>query len=147
MKLITSDGHLVDGRHARAWKPGQSGNPSGRPRHIPLLRAYLRAHTADAVSALVSIIADKDAPPTARIVAACAVLDRGWGKPVSANEVENEMGNSDAENVQVMSDHLAAVGITQQQIETLAQMKLDAIDAENATPPKHESEQECRDDE
>jgi len=61
-----------------AWKPGQSGNPGGRrdPRRISLTE-MCRAHTKDAVEALVASLTD----PKVRVPAACALLDRGWGRP------------------------------------------------------------------
>lgn len=40
-----------------------------------------RTHTAQALSTLVAIMANADAPATARVSAANAVLDRAWGKP------------------------------------------------------------------
>ncbi len=40
-----------------------------------------RAHTGDALATLVSIMTNSDAPATARVSAANAVLDRAWGKP------------------------------------------------------------------
>lgn len=38
-------------------------------------------HTAQALSTLVAIMANAEAPATARVSAANAVLDRAWGKP------------------------------------------------------------------
>lgn len=43
--------------------------------------AMARAHTGDAVATLVAIMINSDAPATARVSAANAVLDRAWGKP------------------------------------------------------------------
>ena len=40
-----------------------------------------RAHTATALNTLAGIMEQKDAPPSARVSAATALLDRGWGKP------------------------------------------------------------------
>jgi hypothetical protein len=40
-----------------------------------------RTHTAQALDTLVTIMANADAPATARVSAANAVLDRAWGKP------------------------------------------------------------------
>ncbi len=40
-----------------------------------------RAHTGDALATLVAIMGNGDAPATARVSAANAVLDRAWGKP------------------------------------------------------------------
>jgi hypothetical protein len=43
--------------------------------------AMARTHTAQALETLVTIMANPDAPATARVSAANAVLDRAWGKP------------------------------------------------------------------
>jgi hypothetical protein len=40
-----------------------------------------RTHTAQALATLVAIMTNADAPATARVSAANAVLDRAWGKP------------------------------------------------------------------
>ena len=43
--------------------------------------AMARTHTAEALATLVTIMGNADAPATARVSAANAVLDRAWGKP------------------------------------------------------------------
>jgi hypothetical protein len=45
------------------------------------IRSLARGHTETAVNILAGIMQQKDAPPSARIAAACALLDRGWGRP------------------------------------------------------------------
>ena len=40
-----------------------------------------RSHSAAALATLVAIMTNPDAPATARVSAANAVLDRAWGKP------------------------------------------------------------------
>jgi hypothetical protein len=40
-----------------------------------------RTHTGEALATLVAIMTNGDAPATARVSAANAVLDRAWGKP------------------------------------------------------------------
>lgn len=63
------------------WKPGQSGNPSGRPAVIAELRDLARAHTGEALETLCEVMRDKGAPPAARVAAVSHILDRGYGKP------------------------------------------------------------------
>lgn len=63
------------------FKPGQSGNPSGRPKEIGHVRDLARAHTEDAIRTLVEIKRDPSQPAPARVAAAQALLDRAWGKP------------------------------------------------------------------
>lgn len=45
------------------------------------IRSLARAHTDSAIKALVGIMNQDEAPPAARVSAASAILDRGWGKP------------------------------------------------------------------
>ena len=63
------------------WKPGQSGNPNGRPRVIGELRDLARAYTMEALETLASVMRDAEAPPAARVAAVAHILDRGYGKP------------------------------------------------------------------
>ena len=64
----------------RPFQKGVSGNPSGRPDR-KRVREIAREHTEDAMKALVEICNDKNASAPARVSAACAILDRGYGKP------------------------------------------------------------------
>jgi hypothetical protein len=68
---------------------GQSGNPGGRPKEVADIKALARAHTDVALSALVAIVKDKGASANARVAAASAILDRGYGKPAQAIEHGN----------------------------------------------------------
>jgi Family of unknown function (DUF5681) len=65
----------------KPFKKGQSGNPGGRPKVVAEVRELAREHTAEAVQTLVSIKTNTKAAPAARVSAANALLDRGYGKP------------------------------------------------------------------
>jgi hypothetical protein len=65
----------------KPFKKGQSGNPGGRPKAIAEIRELAREHTGEAVATLVSIMTNPKAAPAARVSAANALLDRGYGKP------------------------------------------------------------------
>src|SRR3954471_17012450 len=64
-----------------AFKKSVSGNPGGRPKIMAPIREMARAHSTAAIEALAAIVQDINAPPSARVAAATALLDRGWGKP------------------------------------------------------------------
>jgi hypothetical protein len=65
----------------RRFQPGQSGNPGGRPKVIAELRDLARLHTLEAIETLVRVMRDRRASAAARVAAACAILDRGYGRP------------------------------------------------------------------
>lgn len=69
-----------------AWKPGQSGNPGGRPKEVAEVREAARRHTAEAIQTLVTIMRN-GTPDRARAAAAEALLDRAWGRPLQPAEV------------------------------------------------------------
>ena len=48
------------------------------------IRSLARSHTRSALKALVGVMQCKDTTPAARVSAANAILDRGWGKPPQA---------------------------------------------------------------
>ncbi len=83
------------GRRSTSWKRGVSGNPSGRSRTPATIEARQIIHdvkeaakalTPKAIATLERIMDDPKAPPAARVGAATAVLDRGWGRPTQAIE-------------------------------------------------------------
>lgn len=74
------------------FKAGQSGNPGGRPKGNARVRDLAQAQTENAIATLVSVMEDKAAPPAARVSAATAVLDRGWGKPAQPIDGDGEGG-------------------------------------------------------
>jgi hypothetical protein len=51
---------------------------------ITEIRSLARSHTRTAINALVGVMKSKDATHAARVSAATAILDRGWGRPVQA---------------------------------------------------------------
>ena len=85
------------GLRSTSFRPGVSGNPAGRPKRpdtiearrvVADVKSAARELTPVAMDTLERAMTDQKAPWAAKITAAIAVLDRGWGKPqqtVSAN--------------------------------------------------------------
>lgn len=67
------------------FKKGQSGNPGGRPKELQGIQQLARDHAEEAIKALVSV-AKKGKSESARVAAATALLDRGFGKPAQTME-------------------------------------------------------------
>lgn len=66
----------------KPWKPGESGNPGGRPKQVVTLTELARTHTKAAVETLVAIMQDPNEAGASRVTAANSILDRAWGKPM-----------------------------------------------------------------
>ena len=85
----------------RPFKKGQSGNPGGRPKALRQVEELARTQTMDALKTLETIHKNPKAPPAARVAAANALLDRGWGKSRQALEMGNLEGSPNAHKLQI----------------------------------------------
>ena len=56
------------------------------PKTLTEIRSMARSHTRAAINALVGVMRSKKATHAARVSAANAILDRGWGKAAQALE-------------------------------------------------------------
>jgi len=81
----------MEGIKDTRWAKGQSGNPGGRPKGWKRLQELCRENTETALRALVEVASDGNANSGARVAAACALLDRGYGRPVQQLRVEQEV--------------------------------------------------------
>ena len=70
----------------RPWKPGQSGNPGGRPKDAFKIAEYARQFSTEAIDKIVAIMRDPNVDVRAVIAAAIAILDRGIGKPMQSTQ-------------------------------------------------------------
>ena len=65
----------------RPFPPGNNANPGGRPKlpeDVKHVRELARQYTSTAIATLASVMEDGSGP--AKVAAANAMLDRGWGK-------------------------------------------------------------------
>jgi hypothetical protein len=76
----TSD-HVARRGNRGRWLSGSSPNPGGRPKIIEEIKTLAREYTETAIDTLVHI-AENGKQESARVAAASALLDRGWGKPM-----------------------------------------------------------------
>jgi hypothetical protein len=69
--------------HTLGFKPGQSGNPAGRPPLIDDIHALARQHAPEAIAGLVEFMRQRKDKGLA-MSAMIALLDRGFGRPPQA---------------------------------------------------------------
>lgn len=68
---------------------GKSGNPTGRPKEAPEVKALARQYTSNAIERLVFWLNSDN--PKASVAAALALLDRAYGRPEQAVTVSGEV--------------------------------------------------------
>lgn len=68
-------------------KPGEVRNPGGRPKTVGLVREMAQGYTETAIQTLAEICGRGDMPAAARVSAANALLDRGYGRPEATHNV------------------------------------------------------------
>ena len=87
------------------WKKGQSGNPGGRPRELEGIQKLARENAPLVIQTLVEV-ATKGKSESARVSAANALLDRGFGK---ATQVVADDREFTARAAEMTDDELLAI--------------------------------------
>jgi hypothetical protein len=93
--LATQNRDLSKSEHAgtrnlKPFKPGQSGNPAGRPKMPKDLKEAFKAASPKALEILKKILADPAAKDNDRLRAAEIILDRAYGKPAQAVDITTD---------------------------------------------------------
>lgn len=86
---------IVKNNQAKS-KRGGARPGAGRPKGVPnkataSIREAAREYTEQALLTLAEVMADEEQPAAARVSAANALLDRGYGKPSQSVDVTGDM--------------------------------------------------------
>ncbi len=73
------------------WKPGQSGNPGGRPAIMKEVRQACQDMSLDGCKVLNEIMHDKEQPGSVRVAAVREVYDRAFGRPEQQHRVSGQI--------------------------------------------------------
>jgi hypothetical protein len=79
------------------FQKGQSGNPGGRRKADPELRAIAQQYTEEAVDVAVKVMRNSKAADSSRLKAVEILLDRGHGRPVQAIDATHRVITDPAE--------------------------------------------------
>lgn len=84
MVIAMPENREKQGNKAKAnrtsFKPGETGNPGGRPKMVKEVRELAQAYTEEAINTLADIMQDPSEPAAARVHAADIILNRGHGR-------------------------------------------------------------------
>lgn len=79
----------------RPFEKGVSGNPRGRPKRDYDIAELARKYSADAIATLATIMIDAGVSPSARVAAANALLDRGYGRAPQSLDLNHRVSLAD----------------------------------------------------
>lgn len=92
MPRLNKGGCKPGQKHAGQFKPGQSGNPGGRPVGTFKLALKAQEFGQEALDFIVEVMRDETEEKKNRMYAASEILDRGFGKPKQTSEVTGVEG-------------------------------------------------------
>src|SRR4029077_19750658 len=112
-------------RQPGSWRPGQSGNPGGRPKKIVDLAAMAREHGPECIAKCVALMR-KSPDERVQFSALKELLDRGYGGPAQS------VSSDGASSADLTLLHLLAARM----LHDAAQPTLEAkVVADETTPP------------
>ena len=94
-----------------AFRPGQSGNPNGRPKRTPQEFQLIEACQEKAPEALIVIetLMRSGKKESVRLDAAIFLIERGYGKPIETfQQVQNPLDEASTAVLLAMRDHFTA---------------------------------------
>lgn len=71
------------------FRPGESGNPGGRPKVKGEIRELAQKHGPAALECLVALMKSKN--QRVAVAAAQAILDRAYGRPAQAIQLDGDL--------------------------------------------------------
>ena len=77
----------------KRYPKGETGNPSGRPKIVEVIKTLARAHGGEAFKVVVGLLKSDD--ERVRMVAAQEILNRAYGKPTLAVDVTHKREPAD----------------------------------------------------
>ena len=89
----------------KPFQPGQSGNPSGRPKMPEGLKARItKLASKEAVDVLEAALKDSD--PKVKLQAAAMLMDRAWGKAITPSDVKVTNGDLNADHLRALQSRM-----------------------------------------
>jgi CheY-like chemotaxis protein len=86
--LAASDYQITEAENGQeALAEGKSGNPGGRPRQLASVMHEARRHTLEALQVQLQLMQSAESE-SVRLNAAEAILNRAWGRPIQALQVD-----------------------------------------------------------
>jgi len=80
---------MAEKKKSGRFKPGESGNPSGRPKVPKEVKELLKARSVDAVNFIVSTMQDEKAKQDLRVKCAEIIIERAYGKATQIVDVDS----------------------------------------------------------